>query len=471
VSRTRRSRGELGACALVIGAALLAAEAHAATVNVARVSGAINPAVADYLIKAVQQSQSEGAQALVIELDTPGGLMSSTKEIVTALLNARVPVVVFVAPRGAWAGSAGTFITLAGHVAAMAPGTSIGAAHPVSALPAPSPAPEPARERDREPGRGGAERDIVGQKIENFAIAFIESIARERKRNVEWAIEAVRNSVAITSAEALQKNVVDLVAEDLGDLLERIHGRKVALSPGESVTLDTRDARVETLEMSALNRLFDVIADPQIAVLLILGGLLGLYVEFTQPGVYVPGIVGVACLVLAGLSLSIIPFNWLGLILIAAGVGLMVAELFLPTFGALFALGVVCVAFGAHSIFDVPEEMDLVVPFWRVIFPAVAAVATIGGLVAFMMARTLFHPQVAGAEGLLGASAVVDTAIRPDRAGGRVQVHGELWHAEATEPIEPGTRVRILEVRDLVVRVARADAAGTRGPTTRGGSA
>jgi membrane-bound serine protease (ClpP class) len=428
--------------------------AGAATVNVARVSGAINPAVADYLIKAIQQSQADEAQALVIELDTPGGLLSSTKDIVTALLNARVPVVVFVAPRGAWAGSAGTFITLAGHVAAMAPGTSIGAAHPVSALPG-TPTPEPAPPGESE--KRAVPRDIAGEKIENFAAAFIESIARERQRNVEWAIEAVRNSEAITSREALQKKVVDLLADDLEDLLERLHGRRVSLSKDESVTLDTRDAVTRTLEMSALNRFFDVIADPQIAVLLILGGLLGLYVEFTQPGVYLPGIAGLACLILAGLSLSIIPFNWVGLILIAAGVALMVAELLLPTFGVLLVLGVLCLALGAYSIFDVPEEMDLVVPFWRVIFPAVAGLGLVAGFVVFLTARTLLHPQVAGAEGLVGAAAIVDTRIEP-LGTGRVRVHGELWRAEASEPIEAGARVRILEVRDLSVRVARSGA-------------
>ncbi len=454
------ARALAAAAAVVLGLPATAARSATApaTVNVARVSGAINPAVADYLIKAIQQSEAEQAEALVIELDTPGGLLSSTKDIVTAVLNARVPVVVFVAPRGAWAGSAGTFITLAGHVAAMAPGTSIGAAHPVSALPgSPTPAPP-----GPEGQKGGPLRDIPGEKIENFAIAFMESIARERKRNVEWAIEAVRNSVAITSREALEKKVVDLIADDLDDLLERLHGRKIALSKDETVTLETREALTRSLEMSALNRFFDVIADPQIAVLLILGGLLGLYVEFTQPGVFLPGIVGLACLILAGLSLSIIPFNWVGLILIAAGVGLMVAEILVPTFGVLFALGVICLAFGAYSIFDVPEQMDLVVPFWRVIFPAVAGVALVGGVVVFLMARTLLHPQVAGAEGLLGASAIVDTEIDPRRAG-RVRVHGELWRAEASEPIGAGERVRILEVRDLNVRVARADAGAREG--------
>ena len=424
--------------------------AGAGTVNVVAVSGGINPAVADYLMKAIDQSASEGSQALVIELDTPGGLLSSTKDIVGAILNAEVPVIVFVSPRGAWAASAGTFITLAAHVAVMAPGTSIGAAHPVSFLPGQPRAPEKeGAEKEGEPAP--KIRDIAGEKIEEFTAAFIESIAEARDRNVEWAVDAVRNSVAITQSEALELNVVDLVADDLDHLLELIDGRKVKVGRGE-VTLATKGVTIVKIPMSLVGRFFDVMADPQIALLLILAGLLGLYVEFTQPGMIFPGVAGVISLILAGLALQIIPFNWIGLILILAGLGLLVTEIFVTSFGVLFTGGILALAAGAYMLFDVPEQSDLIVPFWTVIFPAVMGVAAFAGIVVVGLSRSLFRPQFTGAEGLIGEIAVVDRAIRKR---GRVLVHGELWTAEADETIPKGESVKIVEVRDLVVRVVR----------------
>lgn len=439
--------GRLGL--LLVGLLLVAPSGRASTINVATVSGGINPAVADYLQRAIARSEAEGVEALVIELDTPGGLLSSTKDIVSAILNAEVPVVVFVSPRGAWAGSAGTFITLAGHVAAMAPGTSIGAAHPVSFMPGgqrPKPGEKEAEDGDRPPAR-----DIMGEKIENFTAAFIESIAETRDRNVEWAIEAVRNSEAITQKEALEKKVVDLLAEDLPHLLEQIDGRTVRVGRSD-VELSTGEARVVRIPMGAVNRLFDVLADPQIALLLILGGMLGLYVEFTQPGMIAPGIAGVVCLILAGLSLQIIPFNWLGLLLVISGIGLMAAELFVTSFGLLFASGLVCMGVGGYMMFDVPQLSDLSVPFWGVVFPTVFGMGALGGIVVFGVSRSLFKAQFTGIENLLGQTAVVDRDIDPQ---GRIFLHGEYWTAEADEPVSRGETVKIVEVRDLILRVAR----------------
>jgi hypothetical protein len=266
---------------------MLAAPVRAAgPVYVLTIDGGINPAVGDYLYKGITQAEREGAQAVVIELDTPGGLLSSTKDIVSLILNAKVPVIVFVSPKGAWAGSAGMFITLAGHVAAMAPGTSIGAAHPVSFLPS-QPPEMPGSEKKGEDGdekqAPSPPQDVMGQKVENFTAAFAESIAEHRERNVDWAIQAVRESVAVTQAEALENNVIDLVAEDLDDLMEQINGRVVKMGK-EEVILETDGATRVRIEMGVVNRVFDVISDPQVALLLILAGLLGLYVEFTQPG-------------------------------------------------------------------------------------------------------------------------------------------------------------------------------------------
>ncbi len=448
---TRRARAALP---LLLGI-LLAGVARAETVYTTAVSGGINPAVSDHLQKAIVRARDEGAVALVIELDTPGGLLSSTKDIVNAILNAEVPVIVFVSPRGAWAASAGTFITLAGHVAAMAPGTSIGAAHPVSLFPGGPPPPRRPGEGDgEEEGDDPAPRDVADEKIENFAAAFMESIAQERKRNVEWAIQAVRESKAITQKEALEKNVIDLVAEDLDDLLAKVDGRVVRVAR-EDVKLATRDARVQRLEMSLVNRFLNLISDPQIALLLIFAGLLGLYVEFTQPGVVLPGIAGAICLVLAGLALQIIPFNGIGLLLIFAGVALLVAELFVPSFGLLFVSGVLCLAAGGYLVFDVPEESDIAVPFWEVVAPAVGAVAIFGGLVVFLLGRTLLQPAVAGAEALAGAAGTVERDLDPS---GTVSIRGELWSAEADERIPRGERVEIVGIEHLKLRVKRARA-------------
>jgi membrane-bound serine protease (ClpP class) len=445
------------AAPLAIASILLAGSAGAETVNILTVSGGINPAVADYIQKGITSAETSGAEALVLELDTPGGLLSSTKDIVSAILNAEVPVLVFVSPRGAWAGSAGTFITMAGHVAAMAPGTSIGAAHPVSIMPSGQESP-PSKKQDGEEPRKTQE-EVMAEKVENFTAAFAESIAEERERNVEWAIEAVRNSVAITGSEALEKNVIDLIAEDLDDLLTKVDGRTVRVGR-EEVELATADARVVRIEMGVVNRIFDVISDPQIAFLLILAGLLGLYVEFTQPGMVGPGIAGVICLILAGLALQIIPFNWLGLLLILLGVALLIAEIFVTSFGLLFAGGLAALAIGGYMIFDVPAQSDLSVPV-GVIAGAVLAVGLFGGIVVFGLSRAMLRPQQTGVEKLVGETAVVDTDIERE---GRVFLHGELWTAEADEPIVSGEKVRIVGVRDLKLQVARVS------ESTEGGS-
>ena len=249
-------------------------------INVVTIRGSINPASSDYIQKAIVQSEEEGAVALVIELDTPGGLLSSTKDIIQAMLNAAVPIVVFVSPSGAWAASAGTFITLAAHIAAMAPGTSIGAASPVSV------------------GGGGGDReednsrrDVAAEKAEKFTVAFIESIAKARGRNVDWAMRAVREAEAIAQDEALELGVIDLVAANRADLLAKIDGMTVQIGE-ESRVLAVADAQVHEIEMTMLTRLFNFLASPDVAVLLAMAGLLGLYIEFNQPGLLLPGIAG-----------------------------------------------------------------------------------------------------------------------------------------------------------------------------------
>ncbi len=437
----------LGLAGLTLAAgAQEAAAPRSGHVNVARISGSINPASSDYLQKAIAQSEEEGAAALLIELDTPGGLVASTKDIIQAMLNARVPIIVYVAPQGAWAGSAGTFITMAAHVAAMAPGSSIGAAHPVGIGGGAPPAGE----------EGEGSRDYAAEKAENLLSAYIESIAEERGRNVEWASKAVRESTAITADEAVELKVVDLVAVDRADLLRQVEGRTVELV-GDPVTLAVAEARQETLEMPLLTRVLNVITDPNVAVLLLLAGLLGLYIEFNQPGILIPGILGAVCLVLALIAMQILPFSWVGLLLIVVGIGLLAAEVFVTSYGLLFAGGVICFLIGGSMLFDRPELSDLTVSFWSVLVPAVGALGLFAGLVVFAVARTLRRGQVAGVEELVGMEGVAQTALDPD---GTVFIHGELWRARAEEAIEAQERVEAVAVRGLELTVRRAPPRG-----------
>jgi len=436
--------------AAALGAALVLAAGDAAAaghVNEIRIAGTINPASSDFIQKAIAQSQREGAAALLIELDTPGGLVTATKDIIQAILNAEVPVIVYVAPQGAWAGSAGTFITLAAHVAAMAPGTSIGAAHPVGIGPG-----------GGEPG-GEKGRDVAGEKAENLLAAYIESIARERGRNVEWAVKAVRESVAIPADEALRLKVVDLVAPNRGELMAAVDGRKLKVA-GATRVLAVRDAEVRPIEMSALQRFLNVLASPDVAVLLLMAGMLGLYVEFSNPGLLVPGIAGAACLVLGLIALQILPFSWLGLIVFLGGLGLLAAEVFLGSYGVLFAVGIVCLLVGGSMLFDVPEASDLEVSFWPVLVPAVTGLALFGALVAFGVGRTMGRRQTAGVDELIGMVGRADGALAPE---GRVFVRGEYWNARADAPVAAGERVEVLAVEGMRLRVRPARDAAKEG--------
>jgi membrane-bound serine protease (ClpP class) len=418
----------------------VAGPAAAAHIDLATIAGTINPASADYLRQAIVTSERDGAAALLVELDTPGGLLASTKDVIQAMLNAGVPVIVYVAPPGAWAGSAGTFITLAANVAAMAPGTSIGAAHPVGIG-------GPGGEAEK-----GKERDFAAEKAENFTAAFIESIAKERKRNVEWAVKAVRQSVAIPQDEALKLGVIDLVAADREELLRRIDGRET-LVRGKPWKLAVAGAEVRPLEMSLLTRILDVLATPDIAVLLILAGALGLYVEFTTPGVVVPGVVGAICLLLGFFSLQILPFSWLGLLLMLGGVTLIVAEVFLASYGLLFALGVACFLIGGARLFDRPDLSDVNVSFWSVLVPAVAAVAGFGAIVVFGVVRSLRRAPKAGVGELVGMIGKTASPLEPE---GTVFVRGEYWSARADAAVPAGVKVEVTAVEGLRLRVRLA---------------
>lgn len=436
-----------GVCVFLLAGSVLAQSGGSAEkadsprhVNLIVIDAAINPAIADFIHENIAHAVQDNAQALVIQLDTPGGLLNSTRTIVKEILGAPLPVIVYVAPSGAGAGSAGVFITMAGHIAAMAPGTTIGAAHPV--------------------GSGG--QDIegdMGDKIENFTASFSESIAQRRGRNVEWAEKAVRESVAITETEALQKKVVDIVATDIQDVLRKANGRKVEVGSTQ-VTLDFRPAqtdggsfRVTQIDMRLKHRILNFLADPNVAYLLMMAGILGLYVEFTHPGVIFPGVVGGICLLLAFAAFQVLPINYSGLLLVLLGIGLLIAEVFLPTFGILGIGGLVAFILGSLFLFDAPDA-DLLVD--RSIIASVGVGAAFLMLVIGTLAvRTFGQRPVSGADGLIGTIGEVRVRIAPR---GKVWIHGEYWNAESDEALEVGQKVQVVSVTNLVLHVRKATA-------------
>src|SRR5438876_188881 len=426
-------------------AAPVRAETPASPAALARivVDGTINPAVTSFVHESIARAHDEGAPALVIQLDTPGGLLPSMQAIVKDILAAPLPVIVYVAPSGAGAGSAGVFITLAAHVAAMAPGTSIGAAHPV--------------------GSGGEDiKGTMGRKIVNFTASFSEAIAHKRGRNVEWAAKAVRKSVSITAEEAARLNVVDFVAKDLDEVVARADGRTIdvagenlKLALGKAVRGADGHVRVHTYEMRLSQRVLNVIADPRIASLLMMAGLLGLYLEFTHPGLAFPGVAGAICLLLALAALHVLPVNTSALALLLLGVALLVAEAFLPTFGVVGAGGLVACALGALFLFDAAET-GVVVPK-SLVFGVSGAVAGIMPVGATPVARSQRARASQGAEGMVGAVGVARGRLAPV---GPVLLRGEYWTAESDEVVDAGERVEVTAVDGLRLRVRRARPAG-----------
>jgi len=435
-------------------------------INLATISGSIDPASADYLIRAIATSEKDGASALLIELDTPGGLVDSTKDIIQAILNSSVPVIVYVAPRGAWAASAGTFITVSAHVAAMAPSTTIGAAHPVAMPIVPSAPPQPGGEPQSDSGEAGgdapakapgsAPRDVSMEKMENMLVAYMETVAKERSRNVDWVVDAIRNSVAVGEDEALELGVVDVVAEDRMELLESLDGREIKVE-GKPMTLALAGLRVVSIEMTGVQRFFSMLANPNLAVVLLLVALAGLYIEFNNPGLIVPGVTGVIAGILLMITLQVLPFSWVGLLIMLLGMALLIAEIFVTSFGVLFAAGIACFLFGGTMIFDTPTVSDLTVSFWNVLVPAVVAVAIFGGVVVFSVGRSLFAPSVSGVDELVGLVGRASSQLDPV---GKVFVRGEYWDVVAEEAIEADAPVEVTAVEGMKLRVRRARSNG-----------
>jgi membrane-bound serine protease (ClpP class) len=403
------------------------------TVDTIKIEGVITPVTLRLVESAIGRAATDGAQALIVELDTPGGLERSMRAIAQRLLNAELPVVVYVAPTGARAASAGVFITLAAHVAAMAPATNIGAAHPVAI------------------GGGGDKESL--KKIENDAAAFIRSIALERGRNADWAEKAVRQSVSITERDALRLKVIDLIAETVPDLLAKIDGRVVKTARGP-VTLATRNAAVRPIEIGFRDRVLNVITEPNVAYVLMMLGMLGLFFELSNPGAILPGVIGGISLILAFFAFQSLPINYAGLLLILFGIALLVAEIKIVSHGILAMGGVVAMALGSLMLFDAPELGFRL--SWGVIALMVGVTA---GLLLWVLAvglRALRRRPLLGAAGMIDRTGTARGRIERD---GQVAVQGELWRAVAEEDvIEDGEPVRVVSVDGLTLRVARAGA-------------
>jgi len=413
-------------------AAALAAPARAAQpVSTIKLDGVISPVTVRLVETALARAQAERAAVLVIELDTPGGLERSMRAICQRLLNAELPVVVYVAPTGARAASAGVFITMAAHVAAMAPATNIGAAHPVAL-------------------GGGVDKESM-KKIENDAAAFARTIAVERGRNAEWAEKAVRQSVSITEREAVRLKVVDLVADSLPDLLDKIDGRTVKTVKGP-VTLATRNAVVKPIDIGFRDRLLNIITDPNVAYILMMLGMLGLFFELSNPGVVLPGVIGGISLILAFFALQTLPINYAGLLLILFGIVLLIAEIKVASHGVLAMGGIVALALGSIMLFDAPE-LDLRVS-WAVIVPTVAVTSGVFLFVVAAGLRALASRSAVGVPALLGQTGIARERLQPE---GQVLVQGELWRAVARgTPVEEGARVRVVDVNGLTLTVEKA---------------
>ena len=435
----RRSRSGVWWALLLLGVAWGAVSVGGATrepgsgshVDMIVINGGINPAVNDYIRESIQRARAGNARALIIQLDTPGGLLSSTRSIVKEMLSAPLPVIVYVAPSGAGAGSAGVFITMAANIAAMAPGTNIGAAHPVA-------------------GGGQEIKGVMGEKIENFTASFSETIAQRRGRNTDFAIQAVRRSISITDTEALEKRVIDIIAYDVSDLLKQANGREVEIG-GVKRTLDFDGVSILRIEMGLKQKVINILAHPNIAYLLMMAGILGLYMEFSNPGALFPGIAGGIALLLALASFQVLPVNYAGLLLIGLGMCLLVAEAFLPSFGLLGISGVVSLGLGSLLLFDV-EGSDLSVDR-GIVFAAVGTLSAFVLLVSFLVVKSQRRKATLGYAGLVGE--LGEVRERLDLTG-KVFVHGEVWKAEGPERLDPGDRIEVVGHDGMILKVKRA---------------
>src|SRR4030042_335056 len=387
-------------------------------VIVITINGVINPISAEYIGKNIRKANEKKVEALIVELDTPGGLDTSMRNIVKDIIGSEVPVVVYVSPSGSIAASAGVFITLAAHISAMAPGTNIGAAHPV--------------------GLGEKMDKTMAEKATNDAAAYIKSLAERNKKNAKWAEDAVRKSISATEEEALKMNVIDLVSKDLNTLLSDIDGRKVQTIMGEKVLM-TAKAHVIREEIGIRHKILNLISDPNIAYILILLGFYGLFFELTNPGSLFPGVTGGICLILAFYAFQTLPVNYAGLLLIILAIILFILKVKIISHGVLTIGGIIAMIIGSLMLFESPA------PFMKLslalILPAVLITALFFSLTLSLAFKALKRKPITGAEGLIGLKGVADTDI--NRKGGMVSLHGERWSAYSDAPIAKGERIMV----------------------------
>jgi len=400
------------------------------TVHVLKLDAAITPVVAEYIEKAIDRAAAANAEALIIQLNTPGGRVDSMQQIVIKMLSANVPIVVYVAPQGGRAASAGVFITLAANIAAMAPSTHIGAAHPVTMQ--------------------GKMDSVMETKAVNDLAAMVRGLAEKRNKNAKWAEEAVRKSVSITETEALKLKVIDLVADDVPSLLKAIHGKTVNLVLGKRV-LDTKDAQVQEFKMGFRFKLLDLISDPNIAYILLILGFYGLYFELSNPGAIFPGVAGSISLILAFYALSNLPINYAGLMLIILAIGLFIAEAFITSHGVLGIGGTIAMAIGSVMLIESPSPYLRI--SWAVIIPVVALSALLFIITVSIAVRVQREKPDTGKEGMLGLEGDAKTDIH---AQGQVFVHGEYWNAWSDEPIKQGERVKVESINGLKLKVKKS---------------
>ena len=422
---------------LIVSFIATQAQAASSTVYVLKVEGTINPVLVDYIERGIDRAEEANATACIIQLDTPGGLDTAMRDIIKEIVNASVPVVVYVSPSGSRAASAGVFITMASHVAVMAPNTSIGAAHPVSI------------------GAEGEQQmsETMEDKILNDASAYIRSIAEAHGRNMEWAEKAVRESVSATEQEALELNVIDMVAPNLDALISQLNGREVTMLDGSVVTLNTHGATIRDVDMSTIEDFLYTIADPNIAYILLSLAMLGIFVEITNPGLIFPGVVGAICFLMAFYALGMLPVNYAGVLLIILAFGLFVAEVFTATFGLFTAGGVTALVIGSLILFKGGSTLFQVNP-WLI----GGVTIFFGGLFALIVNRVInAHRRQAktGWEELIGKKATVKVALNPE---GTVLLKGELWTAlSEAGPVKAGEEVIVTAVEGLKLKVSKKE--------------
>jgi membrane-bound serine protease (ClpP class) len=405
----------------------------AQTVVSININGGINPAAAEYIHKSIENAESQKAECLLIHLNTPGGLLTSTRDIVGDFFASTVPIIVYVYPSGAHAGSAGVFITLAANVAAMAPGTNIGAAHPVSMQ--------------------GTPDTIMNAKGTNDAAAFIRTIAEKRHRNVQWAEESVRYSVSITEEEAIQNNVIDYIANDDRELLNQIDGKKMEVYGGTKI-LQTKNAKIESEEMGFFQKILNRISDPNIAYMLMMLGFFGILFELFNPGAIFPGIAGVIFLVLAFYSMSSLPVNYAGLALIIFGIVLFLLEIKIISHGLLTIGGIISVLLGSMFLFRASPTENIVAISWSVIFATTTATALFFLFVVGMGLKAQRLKPVTGINSLIGCTGEAVNLIDP---AGMIKINGEMWNAESLSgKINAGENVIVKEIKDLTLYVEHA---------------